>query len=312
MIQFQNVTGHSASSIDHLCLSGLCVKQLVPFTLGYGFMKLITIERGIDPTTPGCLHKCVTTRPRYRVKENSTLRNTYRRITDGERIGCVAECTKDPWCLSAVYDEVLRTCDLSSYSPDETMSQTEVQSGTRIYYQNVQELTAVAGIKAWQSSTMDAKNGSLAIDGSFHTTDLDCFHSQMDDGNYLIVELESMSNLVHVDILFRTDLFYDVRNREITVLVAHTLAELDTNQAKFCGHYNGPPADKYVPGRVKCAPNTTGKYAKFLQTIAEYLNICEVREVGSPFDVRHEFNIQITECRAGSAFQLDIQFGIRI
>ncbi|KAH3795654.1 hypothetical protein DPMN_149210 [Dreissena polymorpha] len=197
--------------------------------------------------------------------------------TSEGRIACVAECTKDPWCLSAVYDEGLRTCDLSSYSPDETMSQTEIQSGPRIYYQNVQELTAVAGIQAWQSSALDYASGSLAIDRYFCTTIQDCFHSQFHAiENYLLVELESISNLVHVDILFRTDLQYDLRNREITVLVARSQAELDTNQAKFCGHYNGPPADKYMPGRVKCPPNTTGKYVKFIQTISEYMNICEV------------------------------------
>ncbi|KAH3834878.1 hypothetical protein DPMN_108211 [Dreissena polymorpha] len=194
----------------------------------------------------------------YRMKENSTFRNTYRRITDAGRIACVADCTKDHWCLSAVYDEELRTCDLSSYSPDETMSQTEIQSGSRTYYHNAQELTAVVGINVWQSSTMGDLSGSLAIDRFFGTTYLACFHSKGSFGNYLIVELESMSNLVHVDILFRTDLQYDVRNREIDVLVANSQAGLETNQAKFCGHYYGPPADKYLPGRVKCAPNTIG------------------------------------------------------
>ncbi|KAH3738508.1 hypothetical protein DPMN_045142 [Dreissena polymorpha] len=144
------------------------------------------------------------------MKENSVLRNTYRRITNEGRIVCVAECTKDPWCLSAVYDEGLRTCDLSSYSPDETMSGTETQSGSRTYYQDAQELTAVRGIKAWQSSIFEDASesypGSLAIDRSFGTTFPECFHTLKASGNYLIVELEMTSNMSHVDILFRSEL----------------------------------------------------------------------------------------------------------
>ncbi|KAH3700283.1 hypothetical protein DPMN_075257 [Dreissena polymorpha] len=51
--------------------------------------------------------------------------------------------------------------------------------------------------------------GSLAIDRSYGTKGSECFHTLNADGNYLIVELETTAKLVHVDILFRSDLLYD-------------------------------------------------------------------------------------------------------
>ncbi|KAH3700282.1 hypothetical protein DPMN_075256, partial [Dreissena polymorpha] len=66
------------------------------------------------------------------------------------------------------------------------------------------------------------------------------------------------------------------RNTNITVLIANSLAALDTNQANVCGHYDGPPVAPHNQGRVKCAPKSTGKYVKFLHKINNVLNMCEV------------------------------------
>ncbi|KAH3858385.1 hypothetical protein DPMN_101008 [Dreissena polymorpha] len=70
----------------------------------------------------------------------------------------------------------------------------------------IKDLPVVRGVTAWQSSVYYDRTGSLAIDGNFGTTDPVCFATQNATGYYLIVELKTTSNLVHVDILFRSDL----------------------------------------------------------------------------------------------------------
>lgn len=74
---------------------------------------------------------------KYSVHENCEITYTYRRIAKTGRISCAAVCAKDPLCSAFVYDEALQTCDLSSVTPDDSISGTRTKQSSRVYYDNI-------------------------------------------------------------------------------------------------------------------------------------------------------------------------------